>query len=227
MLINARGNQAAYGPGGRFMPADTWFSHWCHSEIYLPKFSFKTTLMLKILGLKGRMLPALFACLLFFLAASAQIKVTGKIVGGDNNAPLVAASVLVKGTKTGAFTDAAGVFTISAKVNDVLTISSVGYQNLEVKVTGASLGSISLQSANGSLEEVVVTGYSAQRKKDIAGAVSIVDVASAKRVVATSAEQLLQGLAAGVTVITTGAPGSGSNVFVRGINNFGNTTPCL
>jgi outer membrane cobalamin receptor len=109
----------------------------------------------------------------------------------------------------------------------VLTISSVGYQNLEVKVTGASLGSISLQSANGSLEEVVVTGYSAQRKKDIAGAVSIVDVASAKRVVATSAEQLLQGLAAGVTVITTGAPGSGSNVFVRGINNFGNTTPCL
>jgi TonB-linked SusC/RagA family outer membrane protein len=159
------------------------------------------------------------------LVVTAQTKHTGKVIGSDDKLPVVGASVRIKGTNTGAVTDVNGDFTLTLSPGNVIVVSYIGYQTQEVTVRGAEFITISLQPASSSLNEVVVTGYSTQLKKDIAGSVAVVDIGDAKKINATSSEQLLQGQAPGVTVVNNGAPGAPSNVYIRGIGNFGNTSP--
>ncbi|MDB5142811.1 MAG: TonB-dependent Receptor Plug Domain protein [Mucilaginibacter sp.] len=181
--------------------------------------------MFKSLLLKGRMMCILILCTLSSLVVTAQTRITGKVIGSDDKQPVIGATVKIKGTNEGVVTDVNGVFSLNAKTGDVLVISYIGYQQRSVSVTGGSLGTISLEPTNSTLNEVVVTGYQTQVKKDITGSVATVNIADAKKIPATSSEQLLQGQAAGVTVINQGLPGAPSTVFVRGITNFGNTTP--
>jgi TonB-linked SusC/RagA family outer membrane protein len=181
--------------------------------------------MFKSLLLKGRTLCLLLCCMISSLAVTAQTRHTGKVIGGDDKLPVVGASVRIKGTNTGTVTDVNGDFALSVSPGNVLVVSYIGYQAREVTVQGDQSMTITLAPANSTLNEVVVTGYTSQAKKDITGAVATVNVTDAKKIPATSSEQLLQGQAAGVTVINNGAPGSASTVFVRGVTNFGNTTP--
>ncbi|OKS87689.1 hypothetical protein RG47T_3151 [Mucilaginibacter polytrichastri] len=159
------------------------------------------------------------------MAVTAQTKITGHIVGSDDKQPVVGAAIRIKGTTIGTVTDVNGNFTLSASSGQTLVITYVGYATTEVNVTGAAAYPITLQVNNKSLNEVIVTGYSSQRKKDISGAVAVVNVSDAKKLPTGSSEQLLQGQASGVNVITAGAPGAGSNVFVRGVSSFGNSSP--
>ncbi|MDR3695651.1 VIT domain-containing protein [Mucilaginibacter sp.] len=85
--------------------------------------------------------------------------------------------------------------------------------------------STSPASNSSALNEVVVIGYGTQRRKDVTGSVSVVDISDAKKIGATNAGQMLQGQAAGVMVVNNGAPGAPSNVYIRGISGFGNTAP--
>ena len=181
--------------------------------------------MFKSLLLKGRTLCILVLCALSSLVVTAQTRITGKVIGSDDKQPVIGATVKIKGTNVGVVTDVNGAFALNANNGDVLVISYIGYQSKSVTVTGPSLGTIVLAASNSTLNEVVVTGYQTQAKKDITGAVASVNVSDAKKIPATTSEQLLQGQASGVTVINQGAPGSSSTVFVRGITNFGNTTP--
>ncbi|GAB2692885.1 TonB-dependent receptor [Mucilaginibacter koreensis] len=181
--------------------------------------------MLKNLLLKGRVICGLICCLLLSLAASAQTRITGKVIGADDKQPIIGASVRLKGTTFGTVTDANGNFGISATQGQVLTISYIGYQNRDVTVGSGSVGTIALTANNRELNQVVVTGYTAQRKKDISGSVTTVNVAAAKSVPTVSTESILQGQAAGVNVVTQGAPGASAQVFIRGIGNFGNSQP--
>jgi TonB-linked SusC/RagA family outer membrane protein len=181
--------------------------------------------MFKSLLLKGRVLCLLLCCMVSSLVVTAQTKHTGKVIGNDDKLPVVGASVRVKGTNTGAVTDVNGDFTLALSPGNVIVVSYIGYQSQEVTVTGTAFITISLQPASSSLNEVVVTGYTTQVKKDISGSVAVVDVNDAKKINASSSEQLLQGQAAGVTVLNSGAPGAQSTVFIRGVSGFGNTTP--
>jgi TonB-linked SusC/RagA family outer membrane protein len=181
--------------------------------------------MLKNLLLKGRVICGLICCLLLSLAASAQTRITGKVIGADDKQPIIGASVRLKGTTFGTVTDANGNFGISATQGQVLTISYIGYQNRDVTVGTGSVGTISLTANNNELNQVVVTGYTTQLKKDISGSVATVNVSAAKQLATASSDQLLQGQAAGVTVVTQGAPGSDAQVFIRGIGNFQNSQP--
>jgi TonB-linked SusC/RagA family outer membrane protein len=180
--------------------------------------------MFKSLLLKGRVLCLLLCCMVSSLVVTAQTKHTGRVIGSDDKLPVVGATVRVKGTTTGTQTDVNGQFTLNVNNGDVLVISYLGYNTQEVTVAGDNI-SVTLQAGRNTLNEVVVTGYTSQRKKDISGSVSTVDLSAAKTVVTTSSENLLQGQAAGVTVVTQGAPGAGAQVYVRGINNFGNSQP--
>jgi TonB-linked SusC/RagA family outer membrane protein len=159
------------------------------------------------------------------LVVTAQTRITGKVIGNDDKQPVIGATVKIKGTNVGVVTDVNGVFVVNAKTGDVLVISYIGYQSKSVPVTGPSLGTIGLDITTSTLNEVVVTGYQTQLKKDISGSVATVNITDAKKIPATSSEQLLQGQAAGVTVINSGAPGAQSTVFVRGIGSFGNVSP--
>ncbi len=165
-------------------------------------------------------------CILISSSLFAQKTVRGTITSAKDNSPINGASVLVKGTNIGTATDASGAFRLDVpNGRSTLVVSYVGYNDQEVNISNSTSVTVSLTERTSSLDEIVVTGYTTQKKKDITGAVAVVDVGDAKKIPATSSEQLLQGQAAGVTVINSGAPGAPSTVFVRGISNFGATQP--
>ncbi|HUP13744.1 MAG TPA: TonB-dependent receptor [Niastella sp.] len=161
------------------------------------------------------------------IALSQQRTVSGRVTD-PNNQPAVGATVAVKGTNVATQTDASGNFTISVPANsNTLTISSVGFESRDFDVSNQTNVTVALSTAASNLNEVVVTGYSAQRRKDITGSVAVVNVKDLKAVPAGSPEQMLQGRASGLNVITSGQPGSGSNIRIRGITSFGNTDPLV
>ncbi|RYU91247.1 TonB-dependent receptor [Mucilaginibacter terrigena] len=181
--------------------------------------------MFKSLLLKGRTLCLLLCCMVSSLVVTAQTKHTGRVTGSDDKLPVVGASVRVKGTTVGTQTDVNGQFSINVNPGDVLVISYLGYQTNEVTVGASESIPVVLQVGNNALNEVVVTGYTSQRKKDISGSVTTVNITAAKSVPSVSSESLLQGQAAGVNVITQGAPGAPAQVIIRGASNFGNSQP--
>lgn len=164
---------------------------------------------------------------IFSLSAFSQKVVTGKVISGKDNNPVGFATVTLKGTKTATATDANGNFSLSIPAgNTTLVVSAVGYANTEVDASSGNV-SVVLTESTASLNEIVVTGYTAQKKKDITGAVAVVDVSNFKSVPSGSGEQLLQGQASGVTVTNSGLPGGGTNIRIRGITTLGNTNPLV
>ena len=149
-------------------------------------------------------------------------RITGKVTG-SNNTPVAGASVTVSGTSNGTVTDTDGNFILSAPANASLLINFIGFTNQVVKVNGNVPLNVQLvpgQSSN--MDEVVVTGYSSQKRKDIVGSVAVVDVKALKAAPSSSAMQALQGQAAGVDVTNNGSPGAPSLIFIRGITGFAN-----
>src|SRR5579863_8924064 len=167
--------------------------------------------------------------LLFTGHIFAQNPVTGKVINKTDNTPVPGATVQVKGTKVLTQTGIDGSFSIQLpKATATLVISAVGFAGLEVPVTaGVPAGDIALATVPTTLNDVVVTGYTSQRKRDITGSVSVVNVADAKATPTGSTESLLQGQASGVTVFTTGQPGGTASVLIRGITSPGNSTPLI
>lgn len=169
--------------------------------------------------------------LICFISLSSQIyaqekTIVGTITSGKDNSPIALATVSVKGTKIAVATSANGSFSISVpEGKKVLVISSVGYAVEEIDISGKTNISLALKESSTSLNEVVVTGYTAQRRKDITGSVSIVN---AKELVAnpgSNVESLLQGRASGVTVGTSGVPGAGASIRIRGFTTFNQNEP--
>jgi TonB-linked SusC/RagA family outer membrane protein len=172
---------------------------------------------------------ALCFMMLLFASSSifAQKQITGKVTG-PNNQPVPGATIVVKGTTVATQANEAGEFTITVPAGkDIVTISSVGFETQEVNVANQSTVNLSLRSTTSSLNEVVVTGYTAQRKREISGAVSVVNVTALKQQPVGTLEQALQGKASGLTIISSGQPGAGSDIRIRGITSFGNNQPLV
>lgn len=155
----------------------------------------------------------------------AQTKITGKVIASDDNQPIIGASVKIKSKPGGSATDSNGSFVVMASPIDVLVFSFVGYNPKEVTVGDQKIISVTLQASQNSLVEVVVTGYTAQRKKDLTGAVSVVNITQLKSQPAASAVEGLQGRAPGVQIITDGAPGSSPQIRIRGTSTIGSNDP--
>jgi len=164
------------------------------------------------------------ASLLLTVVVFAQKKITGKVVGSDGK-PVAGATIQVKGSNTGTSTLEDGSFSITVPQNATLQISATGSKSQDVKVGSASEINVTLATTLSNLEEVVVTGYTAQRKKDITGAVSVVNVKDMTANPGSNIENLLQGRASGVTVTSSGVPGAGSNIRIRGFSTFGSNDP--
>jgi TonB-linked SusC/RagA family outer membrane protein len=180
---------------------------------------------LKIDCKKVRMLVPCLFFILFGLAANAQQTVTGKVTNKKDNSPVGYATVTVKGTTVATTSDADGDFTITLPAGkSVLTISSVGFATTDVDASSGTV-SVQLAESTSSLDEIVVTGYTAQKKKDITGAVSVVDVEQMNKLPTGQINNQLQGQAPGVTVIGSGQPGETPQVRIRGINTFGDNSP--
>lgn len=166
--------------------------------------------------------------LVFFLCAAtamAQRTVTGT-VSNPTNQPIIGASVVVKGTNVGTTTDAEGKFSISVpNGQNTLVVSFVGFNAQEFSVAGQNTINITLNESGATMNEIVVTGYSAQAKRDITGSVAVVNIKEMVANPGSNVQNLLQGKAAGVMVGTSGVPGAGSNVRIHGYSTFGNNEP--
>ena len=156
----------------------------------------------------------------------AQRKVTGKITDSSNGDPLPGATISVKGTSVGVTTDGAGAYSINVPANgSTLVVSFVGFISQEVEIGNKSVVDVALLTDAQALQEVVVTGYQQLRKKDITGAVTVVNTEELKVVKSSSFIQNLGGRAPGVTVSTSGSPGDATNVRIRGISSFTSNDP--
>ena len=163
----------------------------------------------------GGIFLALFLILSTTLMAQQQAA-SGKVKGSDGS-PVIGASISVVGTSRGASTDGEGNFKINVSKNETLRISSVGYNTTNVVFTGQKSIDVTLTVDNKTLNEIVVVGYGSQNKKEITGAVQTIAYKDLKDLPVTQIAQKLQGQLAGVQINqTTGKPGTGMNVRIRG-----------
>lgn len=169
----------------------------------------------------------LFFLSLSFSIANGQHKING-VVKNESGQVISGVSVRLKGTNTISLTDNNGMYSISPTVaSQTLVFSHVSYLEKEEKINNREIIDVILPSLDNALEEVVVTGYSSQLKKDITGSVSIVDMKAMDDQTPISADRALQGLASGVNVVSSGIPGSSSQITVRGLSSFGDTKPLV
>lgn len=171
-------------------------------------------------------LLALLVALLSFTISFAQKKITGTITD-DKQAPLVGATVTVKGTKTATTTDAVGKFTLTVPANaNTLVVTYVGMQTQEVPIGNTSVVTVALAPTGGSMTDVVVVGYGRARKANLTTAQTGVTAKDIEKTVNVTVEQAIQGRAAGVYVTqNSGQPGGGISVNIRGISSLGRTQP--
>ncbi len=158
-------------------------------------------------------------------AAFSQQKISGFVRDADDKSALISASVIIKGINTGTSTDVNGFFRLIAKKGSTLVFSYLGYVPQEVTIENDTVLNIALSKAISDLDEIVVTGYTSQKIKEITGSVTLVSAKDITSVPDGEIDKTLQGKVAGLTVITSGEPGGGANIRINGIGNFGDVTP--
>ncbi|MGB5370291.1 MAG: SusC/RagA family TonB-linked outer membrane protein [Flavobacteriaceae bacterium] len=177
---------------------------------------------MKITLFKSMMILGAFLC---FGISHAQ-EVTGMV--SDANGPLPGASVVVKGTTTGTQTDFDGNYTINADGDATLVFSYIGFRTTEIAVGGQSTINVTLEEDAQALEEVVVTGYGSQVKKEITTAVTSVNAEDFNQGIITAPTQLLEGKVAGLSVYNRGGdPNRAPTIRLRGISTIGGNTEPL
>jgi TonB-linked SusC/RagA family outer membrane protein len=156
------------------------------------------------------------ACAVGLHVAAQEVKVSG-VVKGSDGAPVVGATVMVKGSSRGVMTDDGGAYSIAATPQDVLEFSFVGLRTVAETVGGRTAIDVLLEEAATGLEDVVVIGYGTVKKSTITSAVSKMDGSAIENRPLARAENALQGQLAGVVVrTTTGEPGQDIQIRVRG-----------
>ena len=171
--------------------------------------------MMKQLNIKMPIRLLVLMCGLFLsVGAFAQIDVKGHVKDAMGE-PIIGATVRVVNTQTATITDFDGNFTLKANQGADISISYVGYQPATVKA--APTVEVTLQEDQTMLQDVVVIGYGTMKKSDLTGSVVQVKADELNRGAVTSAQEMLQGKVSGVFVQpSTGAPGGGSTMRIRG-----------
>ena len=157
---------------------------------------------------------------------SQEFNVKGTVID-ETGMPLPGVSVLIKGTTQGTATDFDGKFELDkiAK-NAVIEFSSIGSTTKDYVVTKSETITITLVEDTQALDEVVVIGYGSQKKREVTGAVSVVGAETLDKIKPVRVEQALQGTVSGVNVTSSsGSPGAGLNIRIRGIGTNGNSAP--
>lgn len=151
--------------------------------------------------------------------------ISGKVTDPDGG-PLPGVTVVVKGTTTGTITDGDGVYKLgNLPANAVLQFSFVGLRMQEILVGDKTTLNVVMLEETTDLSEVVVTGYTVEKKKDIIGSVSIVNTEDMLSTPSGNVSSQLQGRVAGLTVNADGAPGASNKVRVRGFGSFNGSEP--
>ena len=159
-------------------------------------------------------------------AVLAQERVVSGTVKDENGDGMPGVNILVKGTASGTASDADGKFSINVPGDEaVLVFTFIGYGTKEVTVGSRTSVDEVLAPDQTSLDEVVVTGYGVDKRRELTGSVSTVKAKDLTVAPTGNVEQMLQGRVPGVTVISNGQPGTTSQIRVRGFGAFGGNNP--
>eukprot|EP01136_Pigoraptor_vietnamica_P042620 Opistho-1_new@17008 len=174
--------------------------------------------------MNNKLLKLIFMLALAFVSLKTNAQqLTGKIIDSRTKEPIIGAAIAIKGTSTGVTTDVNGKFTLKTSQKPPFTILAtfVGYKKKEIEIVEFENLSISLIESKGQrLDEVIVVGYGTQKRSDITGSIASVPLEIKAQPVA-SVERLLQGSVAGAIVTqTSGQPGGGVSVQIRGNNSI-------
>ena len=170
----------------------------------------------------SRLLMSSALCAVCTMANAQQVNVSG-VIKDATGETVIGASVMVKGTKTGTVTDFDGRFHVECTPGATLVISYIGYQTQEVKAADGM--NVVLQEAANDLNEVVVTGYTTQRKADLTGAISVVSVDDIAKQNENNPIKALQGRVPGMNISADGSPSGTATVRIRGIGTLNNNAP--
>ncbi len=180
--------------------------------------------------MKKRKLFWMFMCTicvhLFSLHVYAQgQKISGKVQSADAK-PLEGVTITVEGSTVSSVTAADGTFSIAASASDRLTFTAVGYKSKTVPATSGI--TLTLEQENAEMEQVVVVGYSRQKKVNLTGAVSVLSGSELVKRPVYNTTVALQGTLPGVTVTQfNGVPGSEAQIRIRGLGTLGNNEPLV
>ncbi len=166
--------------------------------------------------------------LISFGALAQEIVMKGVVTSASDGQPLPGVTVVVKGTSRGTTTDTEGFYQIPVPPASILQYSFIGMKTIEVPVTDQTEISLSMEDASTGLDEVVFIGYGSVKRKDLTGAVSLVNSKTIKDLNPVKVEQALQGTVAGVNVTSqSGSPGAGLDIRIRGISTNGDPSPVV
>ena len=169
-------------------------------------------------NLKG-LLASVFMMLTVSLSAQ-QHTITGTVVDADNGQPLIGVAVIVS-TGGGVTTDANGAYAVTASDDATLTFNTLGYLDVVEKVNGRSVINVKMTVDSKVLEEVVVLGYTSQKKNELSSSVVSLSAEKLKDVTSPDLGNMLQGKAAGVLVMNaSGQPGDGAKIRIRGTGSI-------
>ena len=160
--------------------------------------------------------------------ALAQSAVTGTVTD-ENGEGIPGANIVIKGTSNGTITDMNGDFALNASSDDVLVVTYVGYSTIEIAVGSQSEINISLAEDIAALDEIVVTGYGTQERKEITSAVTSLNEEDFNKGLVSNPMGLLEGKVAGLSITKPGGdPNGGFTLRLRGISTVGaNASPLV
>ena len=173
--------------------------------------------------MKNKIFLSILALVVPLLTWSQTITVKGTVTENVFNEPVLGATVVETGTSNGVATDLDGHFTLTVPVKSTLTISFVGYKT-QVLQPQATMN-VMLEENSELLNEMVVTGYTMQRKADLTGAVSVVSVDEIAKQNENNPIKALQGRVPGMNIMADGSPSGAATVRIRGIGTLNNNDP--
>jgi len=155
-----------------------------------------------------------------------QGMVTGTVTDVATGEPLPGVNVLQKGTLNGTTADVNGAYSLSVPQGSTLVFTYIGMKSQEIIVGNNLVINVSMEEEATELEQIVVTGYTTQKKVDLTGAISVVDLEEIIDLPTSNPMQAMQGRVPGLYIETTGSPtGETNTVLIRGLNTLGNTDP--
>lgn len=166
------------------------------------------------------LLTSFVLSLLATVSVCAQnVSVHGTVLSKTDNEPLIGVAVVSDAKGTGVATGIDGRFTLDVPANTTVSFSYIGYKPLKIEATAEEL-TVYLEEEASQLDEVVVVGYSVQRKADLTGSVSVVSTKDITTSASTDPMRALQGKVAGMTITTDGSPVGTGTVRIRGMGSF-------
>lgn len=159
-------------------------------------------------------------------AGLALADVKGTVVSGENDEPVIGASIVVKGTTNGTITDMDGVFELPVSAGDVLVVSYIGMKTQEVPAKNGM--TIHLEEDAQMIDEVISVAYGTSTKKSFTGSATVVSSEKIEKKNATEVSKALAGEVAGVQVVnSSGQPGTNASIRIRGIGSVNSSTAPL